>query len=644
MIATLRRIFKRKSFSISGVPELRFGRVGWEQFRDRVVSPYQQNAWVQAAVNAKCTALGGVPFNVFTGKRGTKEKQALVETDPWVRLFQRPSPLYPSASEFIFGQMLYRDLFGEAPFIALGNDGEWKRGTVPAEIYIAYPPSIQEEVDQQTQMIARWRMSDASGQQILQPEQVGNFKRRHPSNPHRGLPPLDAARYGMDFSMAAQNFNTSLMRNGADPGGIVKTEGVADWGKEQHAAARMLWEDRHQGTDKAGRVAFLDKEADYQQLTANSKQMQLREHLEWSRDEIKAVLHVTDWELGSVQDFSYASAQQAQRTFWQGLKSEGQALEEFLWSWLFLPYSMSAGVNVWGEFDFASVPALRFEFTERTASIAALAPHYGINAINDRLALDMPKVAWGDEPAGVPAFGETEEAPPIVASKSYVASVKSWQETAERTMARAARDYFRGLRALALGEVRGKKSAAAAALLGDPKQWEAVAEVSFGPATAKIIDAMKRALKKQGFDVIPPDSELLKIAKSRMAQLVKVSKRDRAKLAARLKGLDTSDVDAMAKEIDKHFRTQNAGRSMTIARTEAGMVGGQVRQATFEANGVEKIQWSAARDEFTRESHARVDGEEVEIGKAFSNGLKHPSEPGAPAEEVINCRCVAVPA
>ena len=658
--------WKRKDFSISGVPELRFGRVGWEQFRDRVMSPYMQNAWVQAAVSAKATALSGVPVKLFAGRRGTDQKQELPETEEWATVIERPGPLYPSWPELMFAVMLYRDLYGESPFIALGPDGTWVPGTVPAELYVANPPSLIEDVDPITQLVERWRLNDAGGQHVLPPEQVGNFKRRHPSNPHRGLSPLIAAQWGMDFSLAAQNFNTSLMRNGADPGGVVKADGVGDWTAQQHRDARLKWEDRHQGTDKAGKVAFMDKEADYIPLSATSKAMQLREHLEWSRDEVKAVLHVTDWELGSVQEFSYASAQQAKRTLWDGLIAEGKSLEDFLWSWLFLPYSRRIGRNVWMEFDFSQVPALRYEFTERVASVAALAPHYGINQINDRLELGMEEVPWGNEPAtGAMPLDDGEEAAPVFAAKSkaYLGEMKSWQETAERVMVRAARDYFRALRSLAIMNIGAKAksftkdtslddyqmTALVDDAIGDTEDWEQAAKDTFSPATRKIIEKLKKALLKQGFDVMPPDKYLMSVATKRMAQLVKVSKRDRQKLGTALRkvikeGEGFSDVRAMAKAIDEHFGVQNSARAMTIARTEAGMVRGEVAHKTFEANGVEEIFWAASSDEHTRQAHRDMNGEVVKLGEKFSNGMHHPLEAGAPAAQVVNCRCKALPA
>lgn len=53
-------------------------------------------------------------------------------------------------------------------------------------------------------------------------------------------------------------------------------------------------------------------------------------------------------------------------------------------------------------------------------------------------------------------------------------------------------------------------------------------------------------------------------------------------------------------------------------------------------------QWDAFMDDKTRDSHRRLDGEIRELDEDFSNGLRYPGDPRGPAEEVINCRCVAL--
>lgn len=57
-----------------------------------------------------------------------------------------------------------------------------------------------------------------------------------------------------------------------------------------------------------------------------------------------------------------------------------------------------------------------------------------------------------------------------------------------------------------------------------------------------------------------------------------------------------------------------------------------------------KKEWLATLDDKTRASHRLLDGEKVEVGKAFSNGLMYPGDPYGPSEEVYNCRCTMIAA
>lgn len=52
--------------------------------------------------------------------------------------------------------------------------------------------------------------------------------------------------------------------------------------------------------------------------------------------------------------------------------------------------------------------------------------------------------------------------------------------------------------------------------------------------------------------------------------------------------------------------------------------------------------WLATPDSRVRDSHARLDGEERETGKEFSNGCMYPGDPNGDPAEVYNCRCTLI--
>ena len=81
---------------------------------------------------------------------------------------------------------------------------------------------------------------------------------------------------------------------------------------------------------------------------------------------------------------------------------------------------------------------------------------------------------------------------------------------------------------------------------------------------------------------------------------------------------------------------------MPISRTEIGSAFSSGREVSMKQNGVTEHEWLTARDQNVRQSH-QIDGEVRPIGVSFSNGLTRPLQTGAPAGEVINCRCATLP-
>lgn len=86
----------------------------------------------------------------------------------------------------------------------------------------------------------------------------------------------------------------------------------------------------------------------------------------------------------------------------------------------------------------------------------------------------------------------------------------------------------------------------------------------------------------------------------------------------------------------------SATRAARTATTNAENAG---RMNTFERAqrlGIDmEIEWLATPDGRTRSSHRALDGERIQLGEKFSNGLRWPADPYGPASEIWNCRCRA---
>lgn len=99
------------------------------------------------------------------------------------------------------------------------------------------------------------------------------------------------------------------------------------------------------------------------------------------------------------------------------------------------------------------------------------------------------------------------------------------------------------------------------------------------------------------------------------------------------------------KKVSEEWRRTASFRAARIARTEVGTLSNMASDMGARNTGLDyKKKWLAYIDGRTRESHVVADGQEVEKGQTFNVGgsqMKYPSDPSAPADEVINCRCVA---
>lgn len=93
----------------------------------------------------------------------------------------------------------------------------------------------------------------------------------------------------------------------------------------------------------------------------------------------------------------------------------------------------------------------------------------------------------------------------------------------------------------------------------------------------------------------------------------------------------------------KNITNVDYNKSLRIAKTEGHRIqcesayNVQVRAKQKGADIVK--QWDSTLDSRTRDSHAKLDGEIVEVEEKFSNGLLYPGDSNGIASEVVNCRC-----
>lgn len=121
--------------------------------------------------------------------------------------------------------------------------------------------------------------------------------------------------------------------------------------------------------------------------------------------------------------------------------------------------------------------------------------------------------------------------------------------------------------------------------------------------------------------------------------------------AARTGVLSDAQIDRMVSRYTERYIKY---RSEVIARTEALRSVHEGAKEAFDqavdagridANRLER-KWVTARDARVRDTHRAMNGQTTSHDGVFTSGagnaLRYPGDPAAPAEEVIQCRCVVV--
>lgn len=109
--------------------------------------------------------------------------------------------------------------------------------------------------------------------------------------------------------------------------------------------------------------------------------------------------------------------------------------------------------------------------------------------------------------------------------------------------------------------------------------------------------------------------------------------------------LQGDSVDSLSKRLRKVTEMNRASsvRNARTAVTSAENKGRMDMLYNAEDNGIiTKKGWLSTHDKRTRDSHAKIDGQFVDLDEEFDNGLQYPGDPDGDPEEVYNCRCTLV--
>jgi phage portal protein BeeE len=370
-------------------------------------NPFQNHAWVYAAVMAIAINVSQVPIVVYretpdnpatsrkrrpkAGKNRTAIQRVLSDprrrigiqpaTDlvpeydhPISQLLHSPNP-FQTQAELIQMTAILMHTRGACFWLKTLSDGSpVSPGEDPEYLWPMNPEQFCPRFDGTT--FVGWDVSfnylDPSGAGseyygFIRPYQVCWFRYMNPDDPLGWLSPIAAAANGVSMDMAAMAYNRAVLMNGAKPGGLLMHEDDID--EEEEKKLRKYWEQRHEGPQAANKLAILTGGFKYIDIGLGPKDMDYLEQRKWDRDEVLGAIGVSKSILSITDGLNYSVQQSQDKNFWD------KKLMPMMLGWestidRSLMYNQTD--DQVAAFDFSGVDALRAGLKEKTDIVVQL--------------------------------------------------------------------------------------------------------------------------------------------------------------------------------------------------------------------------------------------------------------------------------
>jgi HK97 family phage portal protein len=663
----LQNLFKKDVTQIRGsLPfihtfghERTFGKMVDQNKHDFTRQVEHYRSWVYACAWKNATSVAKTKLRLFQTQMVDEEEELTQIGDhPFLDIFKGANP-FQNRFELMTITQIFMELTGNAywwiPKDPFGQpEAIWN---VPSH-WMAIAPS-------KTQFIAGYIMTvPGKGEKIpFQEDEIIHFKFPSPFDLHYGTGPLLAAAYGIDLNENMKSWGINFFNNNAEPAGVLLTENPTT--DEEFKRFQDNWNRKHRGTKNAGKIAILSGALKYEKIGSSIKDATFDKMSREVRDELLAMFGVPASKLGLVEDVNRANADANDYSYQKETVLPRLTLIEEKINEKFLPYY---DVDLVAKFDNPVPEDKEFRLKEQSEHIRV-----GYSSIDDERLIDgleeynQPETQSPLIPFNVIPAGEEKPEPNIVQPQEEKAlkaqADRKWKVFAkvtqpqERLFEQTLKRFFGRQQKVVMGNLNNYKAFTKDLFTEITFDLGEQDQILFNFSENHVRQAYETGLTLGmedtnttiDFNLFNPNieravNERLNFFATSVNQSTLRSLKNEIN-----EGIKQGEsIQKIAGRIDSVYGFSRDFRSKRIAQTE--VIGatndGQLR-AYMEA-GVEQKEWLTAGDEKVRDSH-QINGQRVPVTESFrtnaGNILNYPGDrqSGAPAEEVINCRCTVLP-
>ena len=722
LITKIKRAFKTKTAIQYGGFELLSRLTSGAWSKGKMLEQYEKSLYVFACtykIAEKVSSIDLDLFQILNSKGDVRE----IQNHPALDLLYKVNP-FQTKSEFLKITMINKKLCGDAFWYKVRND----RGVV-IELW-NLRPDYMEIIKDPEEFIKAYKFNKTNGKsEIFAPEDIVHFKYPTPLDDFFGTSPIKSATVRIDTESYAGQYQRDFFLNNARPDGIIKVNLGTNMDKEQKDEIREEFERSHKGVGKNSKLAVVEGDIEYQQVSITQREMDFIESMKFTRDDILVAFGVPKAIVAITDDVNRANAETSMYIFLsEVIKPEVDMLVEKINEELVIP---DFGDNLFLDFD-DPTPENR-EQTIKEYETGLKNGYLLINEVRSKENFEPIDGGWSMyKPLNEVVAGGLNKGKAVKYLKDWE-DKKAQEETdrklkifrgrdillkkfqikeklveelkkifQKRTTSKVVKDIktinkkikkevtplikgddlrqkYAGLtikqidqRAerlkLEVNKLAQRQGDDLISILSktditktkDKKQRKALGKETNGvikdfykeqePVFAEFlfpfVEEFARNAGLEAMAMVNPDkgfemtNAIRKTLKRRSEEFgLGVNKTTREKITKAIdEGLSEGEgMIQISDRINKTYEEFPTYRSDLIARTESTAANNEgFIEAYKQSDVATHKEWIATMDDRTRPAHAELDGEIVEVGKAFSNGLQYPQEP--------NCRCVIGPA
>jgi HK97 family phage portal protein len=669
------RIFGKQK-QLVGLKELSKIISSGDWSEEALLSQYEKSLYVYAAVNKIAQKVASIDLRFYEIKdsKGTVKE---LPVHPVLDLLYRPNP-YQTRSEFWKITTINKKLTGEAFWLKVRD----RRG-VPVELWNLRPDLMTVVTDPEI-YIKHYELTKENGEIVsFDRDDIIHFKEPNPLNTFRGFSPLRAAKSRIETEQHATNFQRNFFLNNARPDALLLSDD--ELAPEQRSEMLASWNAKHKGKNKNSRVGILEGGVQYQQISVTQKEMDYIESLKFTKDDILVAFGVPKSVI-TTDDVNLANANSGLKSFLsETIKPEITDLAEVINEMLVIP---DFGERYYVDFEDPTPVDREMQLKEYEAG-------YGkwLTANEIRKELNRDPIEGGDVLAQPQNGAKSDRPNPnqpdpqkifrgrgnlLKQFELFEAVTKDFKVKKEKSkQSLLTGDLRTNYKALINKKIdrRAEKFQKQVNTAASLQMKRIIANLDKSVdmwKTKSVVDFDKKAENKLFAELaLPFLAEAAKEAGQEALDLVGLGEsfdfteriekllKERAKFFA--ESVNDTTLEKLSKTISEGLangegiakltdRIKNVYqefsdyRAESIARTESTAANNEgFLEAYTQSTVVNSYEWVSTNDLRTRSSHANIDGQIVEVGKKFSNGLRYPGEAGGRPEETVNCRCVISP-